>query len=301
MMISSAVIVPQPDDLPPPSPSHKRRQSSASYDGSFKRPRIDTEISRITDGSTLPPSATSPPRRHPSVTDSGAAEERKRGQRLFGALLGTLSQSSTTTAQRRRADIEKRQLGKLQQHAEQLEGEKRRKKEELDQTRAKEQKGWDEQSMRLRHRNKLAEAHFLLTKAEPRLFYKPWELRPEQQEQIKRRIEDAEMAVKAELDEHRASKGSEEAEHGAEEPGKQKDITGSFGQPVAELVGADATNDEQVAVNTSAPEVVPANNEDERQVSARVHEEETGQQEEKTNEDHGGEELVEGQEDDVIY
>lgn len=192
--------------------------------------------------------------------------------------------------------------------------------------------------MRLRHRNKLAEAHFLLTKAEPRLvsrgaistsrshhlqsdqFYKPWELRPEQQEQIKRRIEDAEMAVKAELDEHRASKGSEEAEHGAEEvhcpdssashvrgtepskqPGKQKDITGSFGQPVAELVGADATNDEQVAVNTSAPEVVPANNEDERQVSARVHEEETGQQEEKTNEDHGGEELVEGQEDDVIY
>jgi hypothetical protein len=36
-------------------------------------------------------------------------EDRKRGQRLFGGLLGTLSQSSSSAAQRRRADIEKKQ------------------------------------------------------------------------------------------------------------------------------------------------------------------------------------------------
>ena len=42
-------------------------------------------------------------------------EERKRSRRLFGALIGTLSQGSTKTsvAQRRRADIEQKQQTKL--------------------------------------------------------------------------------------------------------------------------------------------------------------------------------------------
>jgi pinin/SDK/memA/ protein conserved region len=66
---------------------------------------------------------------------------------LFGALLGTLSQSSTTTAQKRRADIEKKQLGKLQQRDEELEEEKRRTREKFDVIRKKEQKVWDEQSV----------------------------------------------------------------------------------------------------------------------------------------------------------
>jgi pinin/SDK/memA/ protein conserved region len=66
---------------------------------------------------------------------------------LFGALLGTLSQSSTTTAQRRRADIEKKQLGKLQQRDEEAEEEKREKRYKLDAIRKKEQKVWDEQSV----------------------------------------------------------------------------------------------------------------------------------------------------------
>jgi pinin/SDK/memA/ protein conserved region len=184
-MISSAVIVPEPEDVSPPSPSHKRRQSSTSYNEPFKRPRLDTQPSRDSHPRLTSPS--SPPRRKPSVTGTGAAEERKRSQRLFGALLGTLSQSSTTTAQRRRADIEKKQLGKLQQRDEELEDEKRRKREKLDAVRRVEQRIWDERSvslslemerrvradagvqMRIRHRNILAEARFLRTKAEPRL------------------------------------------------------------------------------------------------------------------------------------
>ena len=153
-MISSAVIVPEPEDLPPPSPSHKRRQSSLSHNDPYKRPRLDTQSSREPNGHSLQPSATSPPRRKSSITGSGAAEERKRGQRLFGALLGTLSQSSTTTAQKRRADIEKKQLGKLQQRDEELEEEKRRKREKLDVIRRKEQKVWDEQSVRLIFKSK---------------------------------------------------------------------------------------------------------------------------------------------------
>ncbi len=146
-MISSAVIVPEPEDLSPTSPAHKRRQSSEFYE-SVKRPRLGPQTGREFSTNTLSSSATSPPRRKPSIRGRGAAEERKRGQRLFGALLGTLSQSSTTTAQRRRADIEKKQLGKLQQRDEEFEGEKRRKREKLDEIRRKEQNVWDEQSVR---------------------------------------------------------------------------------------------------------------------------------------------------------
>ena len=146
-MISSAVIIPEPEDLSRASPPRKRRQSSESYNDSFKRPRLESQPSRVSDGYTVSHSETSPPRRKPSITGSGAVEERKRGQRLFGALLGTLSQSSTTTAQRRRADIEKKQLGKLQQRDEELEDEKKRKREQLDTVRRKEQRVWEAQSV----------------------------------------------------------------------------------------------------------------------------------------------------------
>jgi len=73
---------------------------------------------------------------------------------LFGALLGTLSQSSTTTAQKRRADIEKKQLGKLQQRDEAREEEKRKKREQLDVIRQKEQRVWEEQSVSHYRRSK---------------------------------------------------------------------------------------------------------------------------------------------------
>jgi hypothetical protein len=89
----------------------------------------------------------SPPRRKSSTIGSGAAEERKRGQRLFGALLGTLSQTSAKPAHRRRDEIEKRQQDKLRQKDEELADEKRRKREELDAVRRKEQKAWDRQSV----------------------------------------------------------------------------------------------------------------------------------------------------------
>lgn len=147
-MISSAVIVPEPEDLSPTSHLQKRRQSSELYSDSSKRPRLESQLHKDADGYTVAPSATSPPRRKPSITGSGAVEERKRGQRLFGALLGTLSQSSTSTAQRRRADIEKKQLGKLQQRDEELEDEIRRKREKLDAVRRKEEKVWEEQSVK---------------------------------------------------------------------------------------------------------------------------------------------------------
>ena len=74
-------------------------------------------------------------------------EERKRGQRLFGALLGTLSQSSSSTAQKRRVDIEQKQQAKLKLQAEEYNERKKQKLDALMETRRQEQKKYDKQSV----------------------------------------------------------------------------------------------------------------------------------------------------------
>lgn len=74
-------------------------------------------------------------------------EERKRSRRLFGALIGTLSQSSskTTVAQRRRADIEQKQQTKLKMQAEELDQKRLKRLEVVMGVRRREQKKFDEQ------------------------------------------------------------------------------------------------------------------------------------------------------------
>lgn len=108
--IASAVVLPEPDEAPQPpaSPSNtlKRRQSSATED-SVKRVR--------TNGDDVADDANpvAPKRR-----------ERGRERRLFGAVLGALSQNPTTAGQKRRSEIEKRQLAQRKQEDE--EGEQRK-------------------------------------------------------------------------------------------------------------------------------------------------------------------------------
>ena len=74
-------------------------------------------------------------------------EERKRGQRLFGGLLGTLSQGSNSTAQRRRADIERRQQDKLKLQDEEYDGLKKKRRDERVAIRKKEQRIYGEESV----------------------------------------------------------------------------------------------------------------------------------------------------------
>ena len=76
-------------------------------------------------------------------------EERKRGQRLFGALLGTLSQSSSSAAHKRRIDIEKKQQAKLKLQDEEYDDEKKQKLEALMEIRRWEQKKYKKQSVSL--------------------------------------------------------------------------------------------------------------------------------------------------------
>jgi len=98
------------------------------------------------DGGSSPPAN---PRRAPEQDESRKLEERKRGKRLFGALLGTLAQSSSSTAHKRRVDIEKKQHTKLKQQAEELDELKKQRLNALMEIRRQEQKKYNKQSVRL--------------------------------------------------------------------------------------------------------------------------------------------------------
>ena len=152
--VASAVIVPEESTERPPTPSTtlKRRQSSFSDDRA-KWPRLNHDASNG-NGNSRRDYVASPPEtpiggRQAERRRSGQMEERKRGQRLFGALLGTLSQSSSSTAQKRRTDIEKKQQAKLKVQAEEQDEKKRMKREAIDTVRKGVQKKYDRQSVRL--------------------------------------------------------------------------------------------------------------------------------------------------------
>ena len=133
-----------------------------------------------------------PEERRRSRQISGQAEERKRGQRLFGGLLSALSQSSRSkpgaaARERRKAEIEQKQADKLKLRDEEYSEEKKKKLDELTRVRKREQWVWDEQAvnftrpgllecfktdliqMRTRHSNSLAAARYLQTESEPKL------------------------------------------------------------------------------------------------------------------------------------
>ena len=135
------MILPDAIDEPQPSAQDKRRQSNTS-EGSAKRPRL-TQNSPIGSGKDpIPTQELVPERRR-----NGHLEERKRGQRLFGALLDTLSQSSSSTAQKRRTDIEKKQQAKLKLQAEEYDEKKKLRLEALMAIRRTEQKKFNQHSV----------------------------------------------------------------------------------------------------------------------------------------------------------
>ena len=202
--IASAVVLPESDEAPPPaSPPNalKRRQSSVTED-SVKRARTNGDDAA--DASAAP----APKRR-----------ERGRERRLFGAVLGALSQNPTTAGQKRRSEIEKRQQAQRRQEDEESEQRKAERLARRKVQRWKEQKRFERQAvclrtrlvacgkanvvqMKARHDNMLHLAHFLHTKTEPRLYYKPWEMSPEDEDRIDDQIAEARAAIQRELDEY---------------------------------------------------------------------------------------------------
>ncbi|KAJ5239181.1 hypothetical protein N7468_003800 [Penicillium chermesinum] len=189
--LASAVAVPEQESIRQSPEHHKRRQSSTS-DHDVKRRRLSGQ------GDTSPQSH----RRRPSSPSAGQSdkpagqtrrdgnreEDRKRGRRLFGALLGTLSQSSNSAAQKRREDIEKRQQDKLKNQDEVYDGLKKKRQERRATIR-----------MQTRHAHMRASANFLKTRTEPVLYYKPWQLRRGDADIIRDQIEETESKIAGEV------------------------------------------------------------------------------------------------------
>lgn len=187
--IASAVVLPEADD-PPASPTNtlKRRQSSVTSE-SAKRPRV-------TDDAEATPAA--PKRR-----------ERGRERRLFGAVLGALSQNPTTAGQKRRSEIEKRQYAQRRQEDEESEQRKAERIARRKVQRVKETRRFERQAMKARHDNMLHMAHFLCTKTEPRLYYKPWEMSSEEEDRIEDQIAAAREVIQRERHEFEAREEEE--------------------------------------------------------------------------------------------
>ncbi|KAF3483335.1 pinin/SDK/memA domain-containing protein [Arthroderma uncinatum] len=205
--IASAVALPEPPQYPGPDALQKRRQSVSS-ENSSKRRRLSADGASEHAVSSATPSSTSNTRRTNNSADGKAAnqrkpgveEERKRGRRLFGALLGTLSQSPSSPAQRQRSEIDRKQQEKLKLQDKEHNELTKKKYEDLMAARRKDQILYNEQSMKLHHSNMLAMAHSLRTKAEPPLYYRPWYLRPQDELKIQDQIAEAKMTIAKEIE-----------------------------------------------------------------------------------------------------
>ncbi|KZL80366.1 nuclear protein, partial [Colletotrichum incanum] len=204
--------------------TQKRKASidSADGDGSLKRPRIEEGGHRdppVQDSSTTSATDSRPRHGDAAVNTTRRAplskdEEKKRGKRLFGGLLSTLSQTNTSSQHRKRREIEQRQHERAQKQR--AEDEKRRtdKLARITEARLQEQIKFDEKAMKSRHASMLAMAHSLRTKAGPPVYYRPWKLTKEQEDEIDDQIQDAKAVIARETEAFRDRKEEHERRYG---------------------------------------------------------------------------------------
>ncbi|KAK3302167.1 uncharacterized protein B0T15DRAFT_487392 [Chaetomium strumarium] len=142
----------------------------------------------------------------PPIRRNVSLEEKKRGQRLFGSLVSTISRTTSRPQQQKRLEIERRQQEKAQQRR--AEDEKRRAErlEQLKKTRQIEQIKLDEQVMETRHSTMLAMAQSLQTKSEPKLYYVPWQLSREQEDIVNDQIRATRDIIEKEVREFKTRK-----------------------------------------------------------------------------------------------
>ena len=130
-----------------------------------KRTRTDEGDSRAGDAppaaqKTSPGHQTEPSKR--SLEEARARvsqEEKRRGMRLFGGLLGTLSQRPTNSHQQKRLEIEKRQQERLRQQRLVEQRVLEEKKAKLEEERMKNSIKWEERVVRPRISHPLAGVH----------------------------------------------------------------------------------------------------------------------------------------------
>jgi hypothetical protein len=149
--LASAVAVPEQDILrqSPELPAKRRKSSVIEHE--TKRRRLSAQEGSPQSQAQHPssPAQEAEQSLEKRPVRRGREDERKRGQRLFGGLLGTLSQSSNSAAQKRRADIEKRQQDKLKSQDNEYDGLKKRHKDRRDVIRRKEKPFYEREAVGL--------------------------------------------------------------------------------------------------------------------------------------------------------
>ncbi|KAI1826135.1 hypothetical protein F4861DRAFT_498212 [Xylaria intraflava] len=133
-------------------------------------------------------------------------EEKKRGRRLLGGLMNTLSQANAGSQHKKRQDIERRQQAKSTQQRAEEDRLRAQRLSTLEDVRKVEQLKFDEEVMKTKHADMLAKAHYLQTRASPKIFYLPWKLTRTQEEVIKDQIQQVETIIKKEVSEVSESK-----------------------------------------------------------------------------------------------
>ncbi|KOS43056.1 hypothetical protein ACN38_g6061 [Penicillium nordicum] len=329
--LASAVAVPSQDPIhqSPELTAKRRKSSTAEYDTKRRRlSSIDNASphSQRRRPSSPPPTTDESVETKPTRPRGGRDEDRKRGQRLFGGLLGTLSQSSSSAAQRRRADIEKKQQEKLKSQDAEYGELKKRRKEQHDEIRRREMPLYEREAMQTRHSNMLSLANFHKTQAKPVLYYKPWQPRPGDEAAIKQQIEEAEATVAREVAEFEARYPPEafapeqptevetqpihaetKQQAGEEQPRVSEKQQQTDDQPSAPEHGADPTDSKSKETAYGAPETVGVDINDQTpdlaktdETTANVEESAVQDQHDAHRDDDGGE-VVEDNEDTVIY
>ncbi|KAI9495469.1 pinin/SDK/memA/ protein conserved region-domain-containing protein [Zychaea mexicana] len=150
------------------------------------------------------------------------ADSRRRGQRMFGVLLGTLNKfkddsKNTSEAEKKRQEIESKTHEKLanekKELAEKLEADKQRREREAALLRKREERLVEEKRDSTCVKQKEYLANYVKTKAHPALYYRPKKLTDDLAKQIEEQISSARQERTA----YEARKAEREKEEEAED------------------------------------------------------------------------------------
>ncbi|KAM0502128.1 hypothetical protein ACHAQF_003935 [Verticillium nonalfalfae] len=272
-----------------PTPQ-KRKVSPADddRDDATKRPKVDSPDDRAHDARRMShTSASSRPdtrdlHHHDAPDDRGRRgntvskdEEKKRGKRLFGGLLGTLNQSGGGAQLKRRREIEQRQQERVQKQK--LEAEKRS----------------AERLSRITQVRRAEQINF-----EEKVYYQPWKFTRAQDDILDDQIADAKATIAREVEEFALRRNQHDRAHGhrrlstSQYDKKEPDAAvSSAPAPAPSAAPSDATGSAPATVTLPVP--AEATNESSEAKSVQMHD--AHQQ------DEPGDDVVEAEEDTVMY
>ncbi|KAI0389875.1 hypothetical protein F5Y17DRAFT_469364 [Xylariaceae sp. FL0594] len=193
------------------SASHSPKRAKTGNEQTEKVKEVDkAEKANDNHGApTKPPAEAGRDRR-----EMARLEEKKRGRRLLGGLMNTLSQAGAGSQFKKRQDIERRQQENSTSQRVEDDRLRMQRLAKLEATRNVEQLKFEEKRMKTRHADMIAKAHHLHTRARPKIYYLPWELSTKQQDIIKDQIKTVEQLIDKEVAEFREYKEKRQASLG---------------------------------------------------------------------------------------